>query len=231
MASSLLDDKKFSYSLPDRSLTESKPPDLPKSPPPDAKPKQAYEPKLTLTDGFTFTSSGSTTSKLKKFNVNTTPTVKTPPSPTAEAELKRKQEQIRIENEAEKEKNRRIIQELVVAKDFHQKSPSPCESLRSASTPLATTIITESSPRSLGSFKKSFMCQRCNMSASITERVRLQGLVYHRECIRCCQCDVVVKNAENFSRRDSNDQIDFYCVNHTSLKSNLSVSNQNQIYL
>ena len=56
-------------------------------------------------------------SKLRKFNVNATSSLKAGPNAADEAELKRRQEEIRLSNEAEKERNRRIIQELIVAKD------------------------------------------------------------------------------------------------------------------
>ncbi len=75
----------------------------------------------------------------------------------------------------------------------------------SQSTKSINSDLSNTQP-SFGLLRKSFLCHICNKSASITERVRLQGLVYHRECIRCSICGVVVKNAENFSKRNSHDE-------------------------
>ena len=143
---------------------------------------------------FGSTVSGSSSSKLKKFNVDVDDTQT---RLDEAAEKKRRQELIRIRNEIEKEKTQRIIRELVI--------PAGC-----AQTPKKTDMSSRNeaaeSPQSLGLLRKSFLCQVCHSAASITERIRLQGLVYHRDCIRCCICRIVVKNAENFTKRNSNDE-------------------------
>lgn len=152
-------------------------------------------------------------SKLKKFNVNT-PIIAESLALEDELDIKRKQEKIRLENETEKEKNRLIIRDLVTARANSSNSAQLTVSTdNKTSTPLGT-----SSPKSLGMLRKTFLCQFCNKSASITERVRLQGLVYHRDCIKCCKCGTAVKNYDNFSKSiddDKSNKLEPFTINET----------------
>ncbi len=111
-------------------------------------------------------------------------------------QLRIRQERIRLENDAEKERNRRIIHDLITIKSSSQSVQLSANS---------------------GLLRKSFLCQICQKSASITERIRFQGFVYHRECMRCCKCNSVVKNPEN-SRYDEKNVINFYCSQHSTLQ-------------
>jgi len=156
-----------------------------------------------MSSAASFTPSAGSGSKLKKFNINITPihtTANNANDSESAEQLKLKQDHIRLQNDAEKERNRRLVHDLI----------------KPAQTPTHGT-------NNPGLLRKSFLCQLCHKSASITERVRLQGLVYHRECMRCCKCNSVVKNPENFTRRSEADQISFYCAQHANGLKSLSV--------
>ena len=76
-------------------------------------------------------------------------------------------------------------------------------------------INTSSSSNKL---KRSTVCNVCKRNTLISDRIRLQGLTFHRECIKCNACGLLLDNKEEFCNRMMvNQQMRFYCVNHVHL--------------
>ena len=121
------------------------------------------------------------TLKYKKFNLDKK--IENTNMHMKEIELidrQRKQEGLKVQNEIEKNKN--LLRELLYEKSNSQDS---------ITSRLKNTY---------------FNCQMCNQQASITQRTRIFGAIYHRDCIKCIICNVIVRNAESLSQKDHNGQ-------------------------
>jgi hypothetical protein len=121
------------------------------------------------------------TLKFKKFNLDKK--IENTNMHMKEIELidrQRKQEVLKVQNEIEKNKN--LLRELLYEKSNSQDS---------ITSRLKNTY---------------FNCQMCNQQASITQRTRVFGAIYHRDCIKCIICNVIVRNAESLSQKDQNGQ-------------------------
>ncbi len=127
--------------------------------------------------------------KLKKFNINNTvETVEKTNKHLKEIEQidqQRRQEVLKAQSEIEKNKN--ILRDLLYDK-------------------------TNSSPDDLSAVLRIksnyFTCQMCKQTASITQRTRIFGVIYHRDCLKCNVCGIVVRNAESLSQKE-NDKSNF----------------------
>ena len=131
------------------------------------------------------TFSTTTASKLKKFNINYTPqTPTTMTAPTTTTLLsttsnngitddeKQKHQEILLKNQLEKEKNQQLIRQIISTKQ----------------KPVDASSISASSTSLLSSHQK--LCNSCQkQTCYITERVILNGLIFHRDCIRCFTCN------------------------------------------
>ena len=109
-------------------------------------------------------------------------------SKSVNEEEKKKQEMILRQNEIEKEKNQMLVRQLVLDAN---KAESQSDSL--SLNPVGFRI------------KRLFECQVCIKQAGITERVKIGGIVFHRDCVKCATCGLAVKNAESFIQ-NSDDQ-------------------------
>ena len=120
--------------------------------------------------------------KLKKFNVNTTnELIEITNRHMKELELidqQRKQDIVKAQNDIEKNKN--LLRGLL----YDKTDDTVANKLKN-------------------SF---FTCQMCKTQASITQRTRIFGIIYHRDCIKCITCGVIVRNAESLCQKDQNDQ-------------------------
>ena len=146
--------------------------------------------------------------KLKKFNVNFSTNQNAQLDQDKEQEEKRKQELL-LKNESEKEKTQKLIRELISSSDTKSENSSGYESISKSSYQVNDRI------------RKNSVCTLCKKSASITERVSVQGLVYHRDCIRCFVCDSLLRITDAFQRRQTDEQIRFYCGSHNPDKFSL----------
>ena len=131
------------------------------------------------------TFSTTTASKLKKFNINYTPqTPTTLAAPTTATLLsttsnngvtddeKQKHQEILLKNQLEKEKNQQLIRQIISTKQ----------------KPVDASSVSASSTSFLSSHQK--LCNSCQkQTCYITERVILNGLIFHRDCIRCFTCN------------------------------------------
>jgi hypothetical protein len=132
------------------------------------------------------TLSTTTTSKLKKFNINYTPLTPSTAITTTMAPLltlatnngitddeKQKQQEILLKNQLEKEKNQQLIRQIISTKQ------KPIERKLSSSSLLSHQKLCNS-------------CQK--QTCYITERIILNGLIFHRDCIRCFICNANIND-------------------------------------
>jgi hypothetical protein len=130
-----------------------------------------------------------TASKLKKFNINytpQTPTTLTAPTTTLLSttsnngitdDEKQKHQEILLKNQLEKEKNQQLIRQIISTKQ----------------KPVDPSSVSASSTSLLSSHQK--LCNSCQkQTCYITERVILNGLIFHRDCIRCFTCNANIND-------------------------------------
>lgn len=141
-------------------------------------------------------------------------------------ELRRKEMLILEQNKHENERKNKLIRDLILSKNQHKSDildksnnnnnatssggGSILTSSPSSSYSSTSSVNVSSSSNQLNAqnnrIKRSFICNLCKKAASITERITLHGLVYHRSCIRCSKCNAIVKNAETFTKNSNQDK-------------------------